>query len=259
MDGLKAATVCVVLMTTGSVCAHHAMEYIEMESYTTARKGERVFHLHYDYMVDDEDNPDLDHWELTPGVSYGVVDRLMFDIHTHFAKFGADHVVQDRRDEFGTNGPSPFMEAVAASLQYRLTEGWLVDVAVVGTIEIPFARSEDLLGSEDNVYQGLLILGKEFEGHRNITLNLGYQREGDEDDFSWAVGAKTPLTEDPHGIAAGVEIMGSFEDAADNWSLLPGVYMPLGAPNVTLKTGLEFGQADGADALRANVTLMYRF
>jgi hypothetical protein len=53
--------------------------------------------------------------------------------------------------------------------------------------------------------------------------------------------------------------MGTFDDAGDNWSVLPGIYMPLGAPNITLKTGLEFGRNDGADALRANVTLMYRF
>jgi hypothetical protein len=235
------------------------MEYIEMESYTTARKGECVFHLHYDYMVDDDDNPNLDHWEITPGLSYGILDRLMFDIHTHFAKFGSDHVVEDRRQEFEPDGPSPFMEAVAGSLQYRVTQDWLVDVAVVGTIEIPFSRSENLLGSEDNVYAGMLILGKSFEGHRNITLNLGYEVEGDEDDFHWALGAKTPISSDPHGIAAGVEVMGSFEDTADNWSVLPGVYMPLGAQNITLKTGLEFGESDGADTTRANVTLMYRF
>jgi len=246
-------------LLAGNAFAHHAMEYIEMESYTTARQGEVVFHLHYDYMVDDEDNPDLDHWELTPGFSYGVLDRLMFDVHTHFASFGVDHVVAERREEFEPNGTSPLMEAVAASLQYRLTEGWVVDVAVAGTIEVPFSRSEDLLGSEDNVYEGLLILGRDFEGHRNVTLNFCYEAEGNEDDFFWALGAKAPISADPHGIAAGIELMGSFDDAGDNWSVLPGVYMPLGAPNVTLKTGLELGKSDGADALRANVTLMYRF
>jgi hypothetical protein len=35
--------------------------------------------------------------------------------------------------------------------------------------------------------------------------------------------------------------------------------MPLGAQNITLKTGLEFGESDGADRTRANVTLMVRF
>lgn len=115
---------------TGTALAHHAMEYIEMESYTTARRGESVLHLHYDYMVDDA---------------------------------------------------------------------------------------------------------------------------------HWAIGAKTPVSSDPHGIAAGIEVMGSFDEPADNWSVLPGVYMPLGAPNITLKSGLEFGEADGADTTRANVTLLYRF
>jgi hypothetical protein len=105
----------------------------------------------------------------------------------------------------------------------------------------------------------MLILGRDLGGHRNITLNLGYRVEGNEDDLHWAFGAKTPLSGAPHGIAAGVEAMGSFEDAGENWSVLPGIYLPLGARNITLKTGLEFGKADGADAARANVTLMYRF
>ncbi len=83
--------------------------------------------------------------------------------------------------------------------------------------------------------------------------------EGDEDEFHWAVGAKTPLSSDSHGIAAGVEIMGSFEDVGDNWQVMPGVYAPLGAQNITFKTGIEFGKADGVDSMRANVTLMYRF
>ena len=253
------STLMLALLTATSASAHHAMEYIEMESYTTARKGEVVYHLHYDHMVDDEDNPGLDHWELTPGFSYGIVDRLMFDIHTHFAKFGIDHVVAAKQADFGAAGPSPFMEAVASSLQYRATEGMVVDVAVSGTLEVPFGRSEELLGSEDNVYAGLLILGKDFEGHRNVTANLGYEKEGAEDGFSWGLGAKTPLSQETHSIAAGIELMGSFEDAGDNWSILPGVYMPLGAQNITLKTGLEFGKSDGADAMRANLTLMYRF
>ncbi len=243
----------------GVASAHHAMEYIEMESYSTAKRGERVLHLHYDYMADDRDNPDLDHWEFTPGLSYGITARLMADVHTHFAQFGPDHIVDSERQNFEPNGPSPFMEAVAASLQYRLVEDWLLDLAVVGTVEVPFSRAEKLLGSEDNVYAVLLIIGKTFGEHSNVTLNLGYEEEGEEDDISWALGVKTPLSADPHGIAAGVEVMGSFEDAADNWSVLPGVYMPLGADNVTLKSGLEFGESDGADAMRANLTLMYRF
>ncbi|MBL7076091.1 MAG: hypothetical protein ISS31_01340 [Kiritimatiellae bacterium] len=246
-------------MLTGSAVAHHAMEYIEMESYSTARRGESVLHLHYDYMVDDADNPDFDHWEFTPGVSYGVTDRLMLDIHTHFAGFGIDHVVEEQRATYEPNGPSPFMEAVAGSLQYRLVEDWLVDIAVAATLEVPFSRAETLLGSEDIVVAGMLIIGKDLGEHSNITLNLGYEEEGDEHETSWALGVKAPISADPHGIAAGVEIMGNFENAGDNWSILPGVYMPIGSPNITLKTGLEFGKADGADALRANVTMMYRF
>ncbi len=251
-------TVCLGLLA-GSVMAHHAMEYIEMESYTTARRGESVLHLHYDYMVDDNDNPNLDHWEFTPGISYGILDSLMLDVHAHFAGFGLDHIVDEERNRFEPDGPSPFMEAAAASLQYRVVENRLLDIALVGTLEVPFSRADELLGSEDNVYAGMLILGKDFGEHSNVTLNFAYEQEGDENDTTWALGMKTPISADPHGIAAGVELMGSFEDTVDNWSVLPGVYMPIGDENIILKSGLEFGKSDGANAMRANVTMMYRF
>lgn len=254
--GVLLVTCCV-----STAFAHHAMEYIEMESYSTAKRGEKVFHLHYDYMVDDSDNTDLDHWEFTPGLSYGITDRLMADIHTHFAKFGIGHIVEDRMAEFEPNGPSPFMEAVALTLQYRLTQGWPVDVALAGTWEIPFSRAEELLGSEDHVYIGTLILSREFGEHGNMCANFTYEVEDDEDEWSWALGVKNPISADPHGIAAGVELMGDFE--GNRWSVLPGVYAPI-SETITLKTGIELGQEKDeddrwADTLRANVTMMYRF
>lgn len=250
-----------VCTAAGVAWAHHAMEYIEMESYSTAKHGEKVFHLHYDYMVDDSDDPTLDHWEFTPGLSYGITDRLMADIHTHFASFESGQVVEERQAEFEPNGPSPFMEAVAVGLQYRLTQGWPVNVGLAGVWEIPFGRAEELLGSEDHVYVGTLILSREFGEHGNVCANFHYEIEGDEDEWSWALGVKNPLSADPHGIAAGGELMGDFEGT--RWSVLPGVYAPI-SETITLKTGIEIGQEKNeedhwADTLRANVTMMYRF
>ena len=240
---------------------HHAMEYIEMESYSTAKQGEKVFHLHYDYMVDDSNNPNLDHWEFTPGLSYGITDRLMADIHTHFASFKSGHVVDERRSEFEPNGPSPFMEAVALGVQCRLTEDLPVDVAIGGTWEMPFNQAREILGSEDQVYMGSLILSREFAEHGNVCLNFNYEVEGDEDEWGWALGVKNPISSDPHGIAAGVEVMGDFE--GNRWSVLPGIYAPI-KETIIMKTGIEIGQEKDdddywADTLRANITMMYRF
>jgi hypothetical protein len=236
--------------------AHHAMEYIEMESYTTARQGEFVLHFHYDYMVDDEDNPNLDHWEFTPGLIYGITHRLMADFHAHFAKFGNDFLVEEEQANFAPHGPPPFMEAGAFTLQYRLTENLPVNLAIVGVYEFPFQRSRKLLDGEE-VVEGTLILYREFGEHSNVCVNLTYGKDGGETIKEWALGVKTPISEDPHGIAAGVEFLGSFEDFDDSWSILPGVYMPLGAENIILKTGLEFGE--DMESMRASATLMYRF
>lgn len=248
-------------MVVNGVWGHHAMEFIEMESYTTARKGEKVFHLHYDYRVDDADNPRLDRWEITPGLAYGITDRLMFDMHTHFAKFGADHVVGARQEEFGAKGPSPFMEAVALGLQYRLTENWPVNLALSGTWEIPFHRAKTLLGKGDHVWIGTMILNRDFGSHASICANFTYEAEGSDDAWGWALGAKTPISADPHGVSAGIELMGDF--GGDRWSVLPGIYAPINEA-VTMKTGIEIGrEKDDEDAwtntLRANVTLMYLF
>jgi len=253
--GMMIALLSTLLLPINTVHSHHAMEYIEMESYSTAAAGEFVFHIHYDYMVDDADNPLLDHWEITPGLAYGLHDRLMFDIHTHFAKFGGDHIQPDAG--FGDEGASPFMEAAAATLHLRLLEGWMIDAAATATVEVPFSRAGDLLGSEDNVYAGSLIVSKDFGEHRNVTLNAGYEREGEESAAYLAAGIKTPLSADRHGIAGGVEFCTDFDGEA--WSVLSGIYAPLGSDSIVLKTGLEFGRSDEAATLRASLSLMYSF
>lgn len=166
-----------VLFATYSF-AHHAMEYIEMDSYPTARQGEFVLYLQYDYMVEEKNNPDLDHWEFTPGLSYGITDRLMADLHTHFAKFGNEHLIEEERAKYDPHGPPAFMEAAAFALQYRLTENLPVDIAIAGLYELPFQRSKDLLDGQE-VLEGVLILYREIGEHSNVCMNLKYGKDGD--------------------------------------------------------------------------------
>lgn len=228
------------------------MEFIELESYNTAPQGAFVFHLHHDYMVDDVDQPKLDHWELTPGMSYGITDRLMFDVHSHFAKFGIDHILPEYRIKFFPSGPSPFMEAVAFALQYQITQSAPIDVGLSLSYEEPFPRSVDLLNGQP--VAGLtLIVNKSFTGHKNVVLNLITEMESDELSYHWGLGFRAPLTPDAHGIAAGVEFLGDF---GGEISFLPGIYFPLGMQDIVFKTGLEFNR-DGAS--RSNLTLMYLF
>ncbi len=241
----------IIIIFPYSLIGHHAMEYIEMESYSTAMKGEFIFHLHFDYMVDDDSNPALDHWEYTPGISYGISNRLMFDVHTHFAKFGNDHIVENLKNSFPVNGPSPFMEAVAFAVQYRITENLPVNFAVSATYEIPFSRSRELING-DNVIEGMLIASYEFGQHSNLTVNLMAGMDGDTTYSGWALGVKTPLSGNPHGIAGGLEFLGDF---SGNASVLAGIYFPIASENIVFKTGLEFGTGSS----RANSTLMYRF
>jgi hypothetical protein len=235
--------------------AHHALEFIELESYTTARKGERLFHLHYDYISEDKDDPRQDRWEITPGIAYGITDRLMVDAHGHYAKFENGLIVEERQAEFEPTGPSPFIEALAFTLHYRVTDGAPVDVAVSGSFEWPLRRAKDLLGSEEG-YEATLILTRAFGAHGNVTVNLTAGWEGDDDYQEWGIGIRESLTGEPHGAAAGLEVLGSFEDAENSWSVLPGIYIPFNEQTI-LKTGFEIG--NDADYTRANITLMHRF
>lgn len=231
---------------------HHALEYIEVESANTAAKGWFLFHLHFDYMVDDKDNPLLDHWEYTPGIAYGITDRLMIDVHTHFAKFGIDHVVDSKKALFAPDGPPPFMEAVAFSLQYQVTKNFPIDIAVSAVYELPFARSKELLDGKRAI-KGVLILTRTFSNHANISANFIFGKDGDETIKEWALGAKVPISKDPHGISAGVEFLGDFDG---NLTVIGGVYFPLDAAGkIILKTGLGFGKS----TMRGNGTLMYLF
>ena len=245
-----------VLASTLSAGAHHAMEFIETESYTTPMKGEKIIYVRYDYMAPDKDDSSLDRWEWTPGFAFGITDRLMFDIHTHYAQFNIGQIEEDEREQFGDRDPSPFFEAVSVALQYRVTEDWLLDVAVAGQVEIPFRRARDLLDAEE-VYEAILILSKPFGAHGNVTLNLIYGIEGSDDHWEFALGVKTPISADPHGIAAGIELLGDIDDIEDSWSVIPGVYMPIGGPYTILKTGVEIGK--NADSTAFSISLMHLF
>lgn len=226
-------------LATATVQAHHAKEFIELESYTTNPRGESLVYVQYDYMVPDDQNSRLDRWEITPGWSYGITERLMFDIHTHLAKFGNDHIVEDEQEQFEPHGPSPFFEAVSASLLYRFTESGPYHLAASAAVEVPLPRARDWLGDDDLIYTGTLIAGWEFGMHASIVLNLGLETDGSDHEGFWALGAKTPLSADPHGLAGGIEVHGDFD--GDEWKVVPGLYVPL-ANDMQWKVGFSFGQ-----------------
>lgn len=249
------------VLAAGSVLGHGATDFIDMDSYSTLDRGAGEFYVQYDYMADDSRDPDADHWEFTPGFSVGITDRLMADMHVHLAKFGPSHIVEDRRDEYGGSGPSPFFEAVAASLQYRLPAAWPVQLAVIARTEAPLARARDLLGSRDWIFGGTLVASRDWGERATTCANLNVDVEGSETDWGWALGAAIPLSADPHGIAGSIEVTGDFE--GDRWSVLPGVHAPL-REGVIAKVGLETGRERGEDgdwatATRLSVSLLYGF
>uniref|UniRef100_UPI004057A6B7 hypothetical protein n=1 Tax=Candidatus Electronema sp. TaxID=2698783 RepID=UPI004057A6B7 len=230
----------ILLCAASASYAHGPSEFIKLDSYYASARGDKMFYTHYDYMVDDKSDASADHWEITPGFSYTIIDGLTFDVHTHFAKFGLGHVVEEQQGNFDSAGPSPFMEAAAFNLMYNVPKNDYLDIAVTLTYEMPYSRAEELLGSED-VVGGTLIFGKTFAKHVTATMNMSVEVEDGDSEFGWGAGVKTPLTADQHGIAAGLEVFDLFD--SEDWGILPGVYVPIGgAGNTCLKFGLEFGE-----------------
>lgn len=244
-----------MISATGAF-AHHAFEFIAVESAEVNARGEKTFYVQYDYMAPDKNDPTLDRWEITPGMAVGITDRLMLDVHTHYAQFGRGHLVDDAQEQFSTDDPSPFLEAVTFNLVYRLTQNWPVNFAVSAGIELPFSRARDLLDAEE-VYECNLIASFDFARHSNITLNLLSETEGSETDFEYALGIRTPLSADAHGVAAGIELLGDFDDFENSWSVLPGIYIPFGDPSTVFKTGFEMGK--NMEHTRYHFSVMYQF
>ncbi len=241
--------------------AHHALEYIEMESFSISPPGSVLFHLHYDYYIEDSKQPGLDHWEITPGISYGITKFMMFDIHTHFAKFNILHVVKEKQAKYTPYGPSPMLEAAASSLQFAIYKSF-INIGLVLTYELPFKLSRELLDGKD-VFEFTFILDKSLKEHQNITLNLKGCLEDKDISWEWALGAKTPLTDDPHGPGAGIEFLGNIPSNEDSFEIfaLPGIYLPL-EEGIILKTGLWVNyipDIEKSNKLRYNVTLLYNF
>jgi len=251
--------ICVIAawsLLSGIALAHHSREYIELEGYSTAHKGQKVFYTHYDYFVPDQNNPKMDHSEFTPGMSYGITDRLMLDVHTHFAEFGPDNIVSPahRNDPLG---PAPFIEAAAFTLQYRITQPGQLPVDIAGSVlyEYPFHRAEKLLDSASVVDASVVVSRNLWWEHSNVCLNLNAGKDGDENTKSYGLGFRSPISKDPNGPAAGIELFGDFEGG---FRALPGIYMSL-EENITLKVGLGFGNQASGEVLRQHISLMVRF
>ncbi len=252
---MKQILVILFLLAT-DLFAHGALEFIDLQTYEIGNAGSTQLYFQYDYISDDSNDPKSDHWEFTPGVSYSIINKLQIDIHTHFAKFESNHLVAPYRTDYEHTGSSPFMEAVAAVVQYQITSELPVNFAIALMTEVPFKRAKQLLGSDKNLYGAMLIAGYDFGKHSNLTFNLVYENEGEDDTTTWGLGCKTPLGQDDHGVNAGLEIISDFD--FDTWSILPGIYIPI-SEGIMAKSGIAFGQEEAAQTLRASVSFMYSF
>ncbi len=223
------------------VFAHGVGQYLQLDSYDYQEKGAASFYIRYDYMAPDKLDARSDRWEMTPGFSYTVIDGLCLDAHFHFAKFGVNNLESDSKNEYDPLGPPPFIEAAALGFQYNLPQLLPVDIAFALEYEIPFDRAKKLLGAGE-VVESKVVLGRDFGNHSNISLNLIAEIEDSDTEVEWGAGIKTPLSRDPHGIAGGIEVFGSFDDLRDELSVLPGIYIPVGHDETVFKTGIEFGK-----------------
>lgn len=247
--------------------AHHALEYIDTSSYTITERGQAITYLMYDHQSGDQNNPGLERWEFTPGISYGVTDWLMVDAHTHYAKFGRvyldDDYVDDLpdgvRERVDINGAAPMLEAAALGAQVAIPRfNDFVDVGLAVGVEIPFSQAKKALGADKLGYEFELILHREIAEHVMVTANIINVMEDEGDGYEhtqeWRLGFRMPISPNPDGIAAGLELEGSFEESAYN--IMPGIYAPI-TNNAIAKMGLQVNK--DFEAARFHASLMYLF
>jgi len=243
--------IAIIFVLSTNLHSHHALEYIDVESYSIAQKNQAVFYLRHDYYVEDKRNAELDHWEITPGVSYGFFKYLMGDIHIHLSKFGTGFIKDGEE-------VSPFFEAFATSLITQITKykSLPIDIAMSFIYEYPFKRARELIGGKQ-AFEVRLILSRDFLEHSNITLNLYYSiEEGIEHSYGWMFGTKHPLTSDMHGISGGLELNGDFN--GKEIAFLPGIYIPI-SQNSRLKVGFGLGLNDDGERLKRNLRSAIQF
>ena len=227
--------------------AHHAKDYIVVESYDTTYE-EQVYVLNeFDFFKPDTDHGSKDNWEYTPTVLYGITDRLMYNFHFHVKR---------------VTGRDPFFEAFTMGLQYRLLERHElpVDIAFSLDYEYPTPRSEDVLDGKD-IMTLTGIFSKNFRHGINVTLNLFGEREivlGEHSEIGWRVGAKGPVIPPlRRRLEAGLEFEGIF-DKDPRTEVIPGVYTHVFDGNV-IKAGIGFGLTEEADDMSFRAVYLHEF
>jgi len=198
-------------MTSAAASAHHGKDFLLTESYEVPHPGDLYLLSTLEYERDDA----IDSLALEPSLLAGVIPRLAFELHGHFAK---------------EEGDSMRYEAIAPALHYQVTSpdsDFPVRLGIAAEYEIARGNSE-----ERDRFEGRLILEHQFDGSK-IAVNLIGEREAGSNPIAgYAAGYRI---EQGTRIAYGLEAQGQFERNAQH-DLLLGIYFEP-VENFTLKLG----------------------
>ncbi len=242
------STILIFVLSTPAF-AHHAKEWLIIESYEVTHKGEVVNITSFDYFDPDTENSADNEWEFTPTFLYGITDHLMLDLHFHL---------------LDVIGVGPFIEAGTVGLQYKLLErGELpIDLGFSMGYEYPTGKSEDVLDGTD-LLTFTSIISRKINRWLDITTNLSYEREmhlGDSSEVNWKFGVKGPFIPPiRRRFEGGLEFQGNFDLGADpRVEVVPGVYWHIKGDTV-LKAGIGAGLTEEADDVTFRIALVHGF
>ena len=225
------ASVLVVAATPRPALAHHGKGFLIVES-DELPHARQVF-LFTDFGL--AHHEEEDEIELSPGLLFGLSDRVAFELHTHFAKH---------------EGESLGYEAVAPALKLGLTPPESEE-----PLKLSFSAEYEF-GSDDhpNVFEGRVIAA--YRTHDvNLTFNLiGEKSNEEESELEWGYDAGLrPWPERELGV--GLEARGALSGPSAH-ELLAGVYFT--GDRFTLKLGAGKGFGEGPDwTFRAGVVLQF--
>lgn len=228
----------IALLLAAPAFAHHGKDFLLTATDDMPRRGDLYALLSFDRAIErDEGHRSA---EITPGLLFGVSDRLTLEPHFHFA-----------REE---DGNSYDYEAASIEARYRAGYIGLSQWRWGGLLEYERPR-----GDEPDNLEGRLMFIRNFPGSL-VAVNLVANRDirgGGRTPLSVIAGALRPISPTDN---LGLEVEVPFP-VADGVEILPGLYHLFGGPagRTSLKVGLGLFVSRDTTAGTFRTTLIQQF
>jgi len=209
---------------------------VTVASFDQAPKRSFVITNTFDYKFVDRHDSSKNEWRYTPGIEYGLTDRLLLSLAGRL------------KDIHGTR---PYIDFGRVGLKTQLTprKKFPVDIGFQMTYELPTDRSRKATGASDELVE-TLILSRNFDW-RDLTLAANFIAKqfpayGGEAEWEYQFNIRGHVVPRWTWIETGLELTGDFDREKPDLQLIPSFYIFL-PRETTLIAGLAVGLTGDED------------